>query len=340
MYWLERHWYRVTPLHLMLLPVSLLFRVLVALRRLLYRAKLLPATKLPVPVIVVGNITAGGSGKTPLTLWLAAFLLKHGRHPGIIARGYGGRAGAPMTVSADTDPALAGDEAVLLAKRSACPVWVGRDRVAAGAALLRAHPQCDMLVSDDGLQHYRLARDIEIAVVDGGRRFGNGFFLPAGPLRESVSRLDGVDAVVINGSGIQDSGFRIRRNCYRMRLVGDTFYNLLNPDMSAGPTTFRDKRLHAVAGIGNPQRFFGHLQELGLAGVFHAFPDHHRYAAKDLQFGGADAVLMTEKDAVKCASFASERCWVLAVDADADPALGKLILAKLEQEKPHGSEAA
>ena len=337
MHWLERHWYRITPLHIFLLPISFIFRTLAAVRRMLYRNGVLSSVKLPVPVIVVGNITVGGSGKTPLTLWLARQLLDNGWHPGIISRGFtkgtqsgGSATAAPQAVHPASSTDAVGDEAVLMAQRGLCPVWVGRDRPATGHALLHAHPECDVLLSDDGLQHYRLRRDAEIAVVDGVRRFGNGCLLPAGPLRETTSRLNEVDAVVING-GTATSGE------YRMQLDGSVFHNLLNPDSIKRASDFHGLRVHAIAGIGHPLRFFEHLYKLGLAGQAHPFPDHHRYTQADLAYADADAILMTEKDAVKCAVFASEKCWVLRVEAQLDPALTQHILERIA---PNGRKTA
>ena len=197
---LERHWQRITPVSAALYAPSLIFRAIAAARRGAYRAALLKTERLPVPVIIVGNITVGGTGKTPLVLWLVTLLARHGMRPAIVSRGYGGDLASPRPVTAASDPARVGDEPVLLAQRSGCPVWVGADRVAAARALLAAHPACDVIVSDDGLQHYRLARDVELAVVDGARGLGNGLMLPAGPLREPAARLREVDAVVINGT--------------------------------------------------------------------------------------------------------------------------------------------
>lgn len=319
---LQRHWYRITPLHLLLLPISLLFHLIVATRRLLFRLGILSSVKLPVPVIIVGNITVGGTGKTPLTLWLAEQLLANGWHPGIISRGFGGSGSKPQEVLQTSDPGTVGDEPVLMAQRLLCPVWVGRDRPAAAHALLLAHPECDIILSDDGLQHYRLQRDVEIVVVDGIRRFGNGFLLPAGPLRESTSRLREVDAVVING-GIAASGE------YLMQLEGVHFYNLLNPEITVTAADFHGQCVHAIAGIGHPERFFLHLNKLGLTVQTHPYPDHHHYSAADLAYEGSNALLMTEKDAVKCISFADEKCWVLRVDAHLDSALTQLILKKI-----------
>jgi len=325
--WIERHWQRVTLVSALLYPLSLVFRSIVALRRAAYRASLLPSLRLGVPVIVVGNITVGGTGKTPLVLWLATFLSDHGFRPGIVSRGYGSTARTPRPVTAGSDPKTGGDEPVLLAHRSARPVWVGENRAATAEALLRAHPECDVIVSDDGLQHYRLQRDVEFAVVDGGRGFGNGFMLPAGPLREPLSRLRTVDAVVVNGPA---RPLETPRRTLTMQLNGREFRNVLNPDHTVGPAHFHRLRVHAIAGIGNPQRFFAHLEALGLQFEAHAFPDHHRYVAADLAFPDADAILMTEKDAVKCAAFAAETHWALRVDAMPESELGELVLRKLK----------
>lgn len=327
MLWLQRQWFRLTPWHVVLLPLSILFGLVAALRRVLYRAGLLRAIWLPAPVIVVGNISVGGTGKTPLVLWLADFLRQQGYRPGIVSRGYGGGTEGAVEVDDRSDPAAVGDEPLLLARKSACPVWVGRDRVAAGNALLLAHPECDVLVSDDGLQHYRLGRDMEIVVVDGERKFGNGLLLPAGPLREGVSRLGSVDAVVVNGGSLKAA--MALRNEFEMSLEGEVFCNLRQPELRARAADFDGKKLHAVAGIGNPHRFFAHLRRLGLAFEEHAFPDHCVFRPQDLDYRDADALLMTEKDAVKCAGFADERYWALAVEAILPPAFGQTILQKM-----------
>lgn len=330
MAWLERYWQRTTLLGLLLYPLSVLYRSVVAVRRLLYRWGVLATVRLPVPVIVVGNITVGGTGKTPVVLWLVSYLREHGLHPGIVSRGYGGNTITAAAVTAGSDPAVCGDEPLLLARRSDAPVWIGADRAAAANALLAAHPECDIIVSDDGMQHYRLARDVEIAVIDGMRGLGNGHFLPAGPLRESSERLATVNAIVINMS--QSSAIALKARApatFAMTLRSRGFHNLLNQEHTATPEHFHNRRVHAVAGIGNPQRFFAQLQRLGLTFTTHEFPDHHAYTPADLTFNDADFVVMTEKDAVKCGSFATELYWALRVDAEIDPALGDLVLAKL-----------
>jgi tetraacyldisaccharide 4'-kinase len=327
-----RHWQRVTALSAALYSLSLVYGAVTAARRAAYGHGTVKAVRIAVPVVVIGNVYVGGTGKTPLVLWLARFLRAHGRQPGIVSRGYGGRAAAPIEVTARSDPADVGDEPLLIARRSGCPVWIGRNRVAAAQALLAARPECDVVISDDGLQHYRLARDVEIAVVDGERGLGNGLLLPAGPLREPASRLDSVDAVIVN-RGTRESAFtpsaRGSARTFAMTLRGARFYNLTDPAHEVGPEYFQGRRVHAIAGIGNPPRFFAHLEALGIAFEAHAFADHHAYRAADLHFGDADAVLMTEKDAVKCAAFARPVHWVLPVDADPDPAFGELVLRKL-----------
>lgn len=318
---LESYWYRTGPAHLILLPVSWLLGALASLRRLLYRCGMLDSVRLPVPVVVIGNISVGGTGKTPLTLALAQVLTDKGHHPVIVSRGYGGSASEQAVYPYSTAVEV-GDEPLLMAQRGICPVWVGPDRAATALAALKIHPQCNVILCDDGLQHYRLQRDMEICVVDGVRRFGNGHLLPAGPLREPVSRLKTVDAVVVNGGEASDGE-------YAIRLSGDVFYNLKNPGETATAEHFKDMRVHAVAGIGHPQRFFDHLKMLGLNATPHPFPDHHPYHSDELNYSDCDALLLTEKDAVKCATFADDKFWALRVDARIDPALTDQLMRKI-----------
>lgn len=331
MHWIERHWSQVTLLTLALAPLAWVFAGVVALRRGLYRAGILRVTALPVPVIVVGNISVGGTGKTPMVLWLVDLLRQAGYRPGILSRGYGGD-GRSHALSPSSDPKMVGDEPVLLFKRTHAPLRVGKDRVWAAQTLLREHPECDVLISDDGLQHYALHRDLEIAVVDGARGLGNGLMLPAGPLREGPRRLDKVDAIVSNGIGAPSP-----HPSHHMTLVANRWCNLLHPTRQREHADFAEKTLHAVAGIGNPQRFFAQLRDLGLHCTVRAFPDHHPYQPADFDFAGDDTVLMTEKDAVKSAAFAKPNWWYLPVTAQVDPALSNLILSKIRA--AHGRQA-
>jgi tetraacyldisaccharide 4'-kinase len=328
---LSSDWYArgLTGLTGALAPLTPLFTLGAAVRRALYRGGVLRVGRLPVPVVVVGNISVGGSGKTPLVIALASALARAGRHPGIVSRGYGRRraSAAPVLVTAATDPAISGDEPALLA-RAGFPVAVAPDRVAAGRALLAAYPECDVVIADDGLQHYALARDVEIAVVDGARGFGNGWRLPAGPLREAKDRLASVDAVVVQAAE-GDPQWVALPNAYRMTLSGSTFHGVADPKCIAHRDAFDGEGVHAIAGIGNPARFFATLTALGIRPACHAFPDHHAFVAGDLAFPGARAILMTEKDAVKCAGFADTHCWYLPVTATIDPALVARVLEKL-----------
>lgn len=309
----------------LLLPFGMLFFIIVALRRFAYRCGWLRSRRLPVPVVVVGNLIVGGAGKTPLTLWLAQRLRTLGRRPGIVSRGYARHTHNVREVGVGDTAQEAGDEPLLLARRSGCPVFVGADRFAAAHALLAAHPDCDLILCDDGLQHYRLARDVEIAVID-RRRLMNGWPLPAGPLREPASRLREVTACVLH-----DTSFAPPPGVasFRMQLVGRRFYRLDEPSCACDARALAGLKLHAVAGIGEPQRFFDHLAHLGLSFEAHAFPDHHHYQASDLAFDG-DAILMTEKDALKCPGLAKLPVWVLPVEADVEPDLARFVVEKID----------
>ena len=301
----------------------------IALRMQLFRAHLLRRVKVAVPVIVVGNLIAGGSGKTPLAIILVERLRAAGWTPGVATRGYGrDDAGTPRWVEADTDPALGGDEPVLIAHRTGAKVRADADRAAAARALVEAG--CDIVVCDDGLQHYRLRRDIEIEVIDGRRRYGNGQLLPAGPLREPVERGGAVDFRVLNvGSGEVDAGF----GEWPMRLLADQALPLLG-GRPLPLSAFAGKRVQAVAGIGDPERFFDTLRGHGIAVVPHAFADHHRYAPGDLSFGSDLPVLMTEKDAVKCRGFATDRHFSVPIRAELPEAFWVALLDRLAALKP------
>jgi tetraacyldisaccharide 4'-kinase len=329
-------WYtpRVTLLAALLWPLSLLFRGAVELRRLLFRAGVLRAQQVRAPVVVVGNVTVGGTGKTPLACALAEALAARGFHPGIVSRGHGGSASAPRAVMADDDPGVVGDEPLIFAG-AGFPVWIGRDRVAAARGLLAAVPSCDVVISDDGLQHYRLARDVEVVAVDAARGFVNGFLLPAGPLREPPSRLDDVDAIVrLVARKSANAGTRGGRET-EVTHVPQPWRNVVAGARVADPADWRGREVHALAGIGNPERFFALVRAQGIAAAEHPFPDHHAYRAVDLAFPTAAAILMTQKDAVKCAGLADERCWYLPVAATLDPALVALV-----ENKIRGSQTA
>jgi tetraacyldisaccharide 4'-kinase len=327
---LEAAWYRprLSPLTAPLVPLAWLFACVVALRRWLYRRGLLRSTRIGVPVVVIGNVAVGGTGKTPLVIALAQALAARGRRPGIVSRGYGASAAAPREVAPADAPAEVGDEPLLLAA-AGVPVVVARDRVAAARELLAAHPSCDVILADDGLQHYALGRDVEIVVVDGARGFGNGRLLPAGPLREPRSRADEADATVAlvaaPGARAQAGG---RHTTMTHVPVG--LRSLADPSRPVDPAAWPRGTVHAVAGIGHPQRFFDLLERMGIAAVPHAFADHHAFVPGDLDFPGASAILMTAKDAVKCARFDNARLYALDIRAVIDPALVALILERID----------
>ena len=333
-------WYsRERPLWLA--PLSLLYGLVMGFRNLLYRVGLRHRVKVGVPVVVVGNLTVGGTGKTPLVAWLASALAAVGLRVAVVSRGYGGRARGVTRVTVHSRPSEVGDEPLLLARRAQATVFIGKDRVAAAKAAVA--DKADIVICDDGLQHLTLVRNCEIVVIDGQRGFGNGCLLPRGPLREGPRRLRRVNAVVVNGN-ITAPGFQIPRfvshTLFTMRMrPGDA-----RPVAGAGAlralASFRGAGVHAVAGIGNPQRFFDTLREAGLTLYEHPLPDHHPFSAGDLNFGDNLPVLMTEKDAVKCAAFADDRCWYVPVTAELAVAEARglidLVLARIKAFKTGG----
>ncbi|MDR2709876.1 MAG: tetraacyldisaccharide 4'-kinase [Burkholderiales bacterium] len=337
-------WYSSQPTWLawLLWPCSLLFRALAAVRVSLYRRGWLHSVTLPVPVIVVGNITVGGAGKTPFVIALAKALSTRGFRPGVISRGYGGEAGARgeiVCVDINNNVNEVGDEAMLIV-RAGVPIAIGRDRVATGKALLKTHPEIDALISDDGLQHYRLARTLEIALLDGKRQLGNRLLLPAGPLREPPQRLARVNAIVFttmaDAEETQMPTFSdsFGTPAFRQTLKAETWRNVAKPDEQRDSTFFaKEKDVHAVAGIGHPERFFATVQRLGIRATTQAFADHHRFSAADLALPSARWILMTEKDAVKCATIADERCWYLPIVSAIPPELLHLIEETLRATK-------
>ena len=332
--WLQRQWRGYSVWLIALLPLSFLFLLLVTTRKYLFKVGFLKSCKLPVPVIVVGNISVGGTGKTPLVLWLAEHLKKKGFIPGVISRGYGGSASEVTEVFTDGIPAKIGDEPLLIARRTCSPVFVGANRVDAGKALLKAYPMVNVIISDDGLQHYRLQRDFEFAVVDAGRGFGNGFLLPAGPLRETKSRMASVDAIVMTSS---KKTLPIPTNLlpplFEMEFSGDWFVSLFDCKTTQKSNFFNDKTLVAIAGIGNPERFYEALTKMGLVFERKSFADHHAFTPHDIESFVGKTILMTEKDAVKCEKFAFGKAqydiWMLPVTAKIDKALDELLLHKL-----------
>jgi len=318
--WLLGTWYGETRRGALLLPLSWLFGVVAALRRWAYRVGLARSYRSRLPVIVVGNVTVGGTGKTPLVIWLAGKLRERGRRVGIVSRGYGRRDLSARLVGQDDPVGLSGDEPAVIARRTGLPVAIGADRAAAVRLL---EPHCDLVLSDDGLQHYALARDAEIVVIDGRRGVGNGWLLPAGPLRESPTRLAAADAVVVNGEGFGRPG-ALRMHIGPLRFVD------LQRRSELPLQALRGRRAHAVAAIGHPERFFGTLRDLGIEVEPHPLPDHAVPGDDLLDFGDGWPVLMTEKDAVKCSGKTGNELWYLEVGAEFAPADGEQLLRVVE----------
>jgi tetraacyldisaccharide 4'-kinase len=321
MKWLTDSWYEYRATRFILLPFSILYQLAVGFRRLAYHLKILKQHHLDVPVIIVGNISVGGTGKTPAVIWLAIQLKQAGYRPGIISRGYGGHADHyPQEVKPTSDPKLVGDEPVIISQQTSCPMAVSPKRFDAAQFLLQNH-DCNVIISDDGLQHYALARDIEIVVVDGIRLFGNRYCLPAGPLREPIIRLRTVDFVIINGGN--------NTSQYVMTLTPGNVINVADSAVQKSLDSFKGETVHAVAGIGHPERFFDYLSDSGLTVEPHHFIDHHYFKAIDLHFGDDQPILMTEKDAIKCRAFATDNMWYIPVRATVNNDLEQHILTKL-----------
>jgi tetraacyldisaccharide 4'-kinase len=302
-------WYKGHPALVLLRPLEALYRRVVDGKRARFVAGQGEIYKAPVPVIVVGNITVGGTGKTPLILWMIDYCRRRGLRVGVVSRGYGAKPPSlPWRVTSQQNADQAGDEPLLIVKRTGVPLMIDPDRSRAVRALLAEEP-LDLILSDDGLQHYRLARDLELVLIDAARGLGNRHCLPAGPLREPVERLQSVDALLYNGaSADRDDG-------YAFTLQPSALVNLLSGERQPVDHFPAGQALHAVAGIGNPQRFFNTLEGLHWRPVLHAFADHAVFSAQALAFTPALPLVMTEKDAVKCASFAAPDWWYLAVEA-------------------------
>lgn len=318
---LARRWYSTRPAPLPLRPLAWLYAGIADARAARQRAA---ARHLPVPVIVVGNVAVGGTGKTPCTLWLVEKFRELGHCPGILSRGHGGGGPFPCKVETDTPAATCGDEPVLLKRRAQVPLVCAPDRVAAGHALLAAYPEVDVLVCDDGLQHYALARDMEFCVIDAARGFGNGWRLPAGPLRDPPERANACELLLVNGGEATPYGPK----ALRFDLLGGLACRVGDGEQRA-LAEFVGARVCAVAGIGRPQRFFDMLAAHGLAPECRAFADHHRYRAADLAFAGDAPVLMTEKDAVKCEQLALANLWYMPVSAQFDTAAAARVTQSL-----------
>ncbi|MEY3975375.1 MAG: hypothetical protein RLZZ33_430 [Pseudomonadota bacterium] len=325
--WLEGVWYEGRSGAALLAPLAVLFGFVSNLRRLAYRWGLRPRYRASVPVVIVGNLSVGGTGKSPVVAALVDALQRRGLRVGILARGYGVKLREPREVLPGVAASEVGDEPLMHALASGARVVVCPDR-AAGARHLESLG-VDVIVADDGLQHYGLDRDLEIVVIDALRGFGNGRLLPAGPLREPATRLASVDYVIVNGGSQGHADWVGRYGQLELRLFPAAARRVDDPRQWRALESFRDQRVHAVAAIGNPQRFFDLLRQSGLEIEEHAFADHHVFAPADLAFEDGGAILMTSKDAVKCRSFTQERIWELPVTARLSPDEGQGLIDRI-----------
>jgi tetraacyldisaccharide 4'-kinase len=331
--WLEKQWYSKRPPNCLLGVAAQVFSWVVLLRIYLYQKGFFASHRLDAPVIAIGNLTVGGTGKTPLTIRIVEFLQQSGFKPGVVSRGYGGKKHRqPAVVEPDSSPILYGDEPVLIAERTGCPVCVFKNRGLAAEHLIKTFG-CNVIIADDALQHYRLKSDIEIAVIDGLRGFGNERMLPQGPLREPLHRLQSVDLVV------QNSGQLTNNQYFPMSLSAQKIQNLRDPQRSIELGNLVGSTVVAIAGTGNPESFFKLLVKNGLTIEAHRFADHHAFRMSDLEFVGDRLLLMTEKDAVKCRSFAKDNYWFLPVDATLPKSFEDRLLTLVELVK-YGQKAS
>ncbi|NQY51115.1 MAG: tetraacyldisaccharide 4'-kinase [Piscirickettsiaceae bacterium] len=326
--YLLESWYQTHSLRWLLSPLSTLFRIATTLLQLCYKSEIFKRYSIPIPVIIIGNINIGGTGKTPLVIWLARQLQRYGFKPGIISRGYGSMPKRyPLLVSKDSDPADVGDEPVIIARHIDCPIAISPKRIKASTALIK-HFNCNLIISDDGLQHYAFNRNIEIVVVDAERTFGNEYCLPSGPLREPISRLKYIDFLVYNG---EYSNYLFDITISAVKAI-----NLTDTSIQKGLVDFSGQDAHGIAGIGNPKRFFNLLNELGINVIPHEFNDHHYFQSTDINFDDDKMVLMTEKDAVKCQYFASYNMWYVPIKAAVSGKLNQRIIQKLAGNNTNG----
>jgi len=326
---LNNQYYKKSSWILFLLPLSFIYFLIISFRSWAYKIGIFKSIKMDVPVVVIGNITIGGTGKTPLVIWLLEKLIKKGMNPGLICRGYKSNAKSPQEVLIDSKVSNVGDEALMIKlcfqrlHTTNIPIFVGKKKAQVGKALLNSYPNIDILISDDGLQHSELIRDFEIVVIDELRKFGNNFLIPTGPLRELKTKLNKVDAVIVNSRKLKASEYG-----YGMTYFGDALVNCLQ-SKHISDLDFLEKEIVAITGIGNPERFFEQLTNSGLKFKKVIFNDHHLFTESDFKDYDGMEIIMTEKDAVKCKSFAKDNFWYLPIYADVEERLFEKLIKKL-----------
>ena len=332
----ELYWHRITPLHLILWPMSVIYGLFLRLKKLCYWLDIFPSVTLPVPVVILDSISVDDGGKTPLLIWFIEELAKQGYHPGIITRGNSDNPGSPVAVNSSSDPSIVGAKTLFLAQRceNICPVWIGDDRIATAQALLHAHPVCNIMICNDGLHDYRLNRDLEIITVDfSGQSIGNGLVLPAGPLRTHPRSLKVIDFIATNGNNHHQIDTRQWRKTYPMKLINEVAYQVLQPDSRTLISEFKHSKTQIVTDENNAMRMFDLIQTLKLNAELHTFADNHRYGPADLHFPDAEIILMPEEIALQCQQFAPQTLWVIPDNLWIDGALFSNILRKLNHEK-------
>ena len=326
---LNNQYYKKSSWILFLLPLSFIYFLIISFRSWAYKIGIFKSIKMDVPVVVIGNITIGGTGKTPLVIWLLEKLIKKGMKPGLICSGYRSNAKSPQKVLIDSKVSNVGDEALMIKlsfqrrHKTNIPIFVGKKKVQVGKALVKSYPDIDILICDDGLQHYELLRDFEIVVIDEVRKFGNNFLIPTGPLRELKTKLNKVDAVIVNSRKLKASEYG-----YGMTYFGDALVNCLQ-SKHISDLDFLEKEIVAITGIGNPERFFEQLTNSGLKFKKVIFNDHHLFTESDFKDYDGMEIIMTEKDAVKCKSFAKDNFWYLPIYADVEERLFEKLIKKL-----------
>lgn len=328
----ELYWHRITPLHFVLWPLSVLYRFFLAGKKLCYWLDILPSVKLPVPVIIVDSISIGDGGKTPLLLWLVDLLLAHGFHPGIVTQGNSDHAGPPAAVTTANSSQQSGGKAFLLAQLhgKSCPVWMGNDRIATAQALLTAHPECNVIISNDGLQYHRLERDIEVIAVDFNEQsFGNGLLLPAGPLRSALKDLGKSSILVANNLQNHYVDPDQQDKIYNMKLVNETAYLVLDPEQRKTIADFGKESVRIVTDADNVHWLYELMQKIGLNAELHSHPENHRFKTEDIHFADTDIVLMPEENALQCKDFAHGKLWAISQKAWVNSELQSVLLRKL-----------
>lgn len=326
------YWHRITPLHFLLWPLSVFYGFFLALKKLCYWLDIFPSIKLPVPVIMIDSISIDDGGKTPLLFWLVDCLLTHGFSPGIITRGNYDNSGPPAAVISTSDPNSVDGKTFLLAQHCGepCPVWIGNDRAAVAQALLNAHPTCNVIICNDGMQYYRLERDIDLVAVDFSEQsFGNGLLLPAGPLRMNLKYLGKSGIIVTNGKQNPHTDTSKWGKTYNMKLINEVAYNVINPEVHQLVSDFKNKRVHAIADADNSCWFFDFIQKTGLNAELHSYAENHRFIQSEIHFAEADIVLMPEENALQCKVFSDSKLWALPKKAWVNSELQAIILKKI-----------